>query len=265
MKRILKHTLILSMLTCTLTFSTNTKASVADTSLNESTTNEVTTTYNLSETSLSNNTKAVSLPSDKSDYIKSDLSPLTSKVIVLDPGHCKKHIGARGYGLKEEDIVLDISKACKNKLDNYGDITVYTTRTTNNCLSTLGLGDCLTARNRYSKRLNADFLISLHINANENKNKTGALMLAAYGSGYNKRIHLQTTSFGKIALKNLHSLGLKNVVFGCENTKVCITKTVLGWIIILLSEMVFYTIFQVLLLSTDISQINLTAKNILIQ
>ena len=134
MKRILKHTLILSMLTCTLTFSTNTKASVADTSLNESTTNEVTTTYNLSETSLSNDTKAVSLPSDKSDYIKSDLSPLTSKVIVLDPGHCKKHIGARGYGLKEEDIVLDISKACKNKLDNYGDITVYTTRTTNNCL-----------------------------------------------------------------------------------------------------------------------------------
>ena len=118
MKRILKHTLILSMLTCTLTFSTNTKASVADTSLNESTTNEVTTTYNLSETSLSNDTKAVSLPSDKSDYIKSDLSPLTSKVIVLDPGHCKKHIGARGYGLKEEDIVLDISKACKNKLDN---------------------------------------------------------------------------------------------------------------------------------------------------
>ena len=253
MKRILKHTLILSMLTCTLTFSTNTKASVADTSLNESTTNEVTTTYNLSETSLSNDTKAVSLPSDKSDYIKSDLSPLTSKVIVLDPGHCKKHIGARGYGLKEEDIVLDISKACKNKLDNYGDITVYTTRTTNNCLSTLGLGDCLTARNRYSKRLNADFLISLHINANENKNKTGALMLAAYDSGYNKRIHLQTTSFGKI------------VVFGCENTKVCITKTGLEWIIILLSEMVFYTIFQVLLLSTDISQINLTAKNILIQ
>ena len=219
MKRILKHTLILSMLTCTLTFSTNTKASVADTSLNESTTNEVTTTYNLSETSLSNDTKAVSLPSDKSDYIKSDLSPLTSKVIVLDPGHCKKHIGARGYGLKEEDIVLDISKACKNKLDNYGDITVYTTRTTNNCLSTLGLGDCLTARNRYSKRLNADFLISLHINANANKNKTGALMLAAYNSGYNKRIHLQTTSFGKIALKNLHSLGLKKRGFWMRKYK----------------------------------------------
>lgn len=43
----------------------------------------------------------------------------------------------------------------------------------------------------------------------KNKIKTGALMLAAYDSGYNKRIHLQTTSFGKIALKNLHSLGLK--------------------------------------------------------
>lgn len=89
------------------------KGFCCDTSLNESTTNEVTTTYNLSETSLSNDTKAVSLPSDKSDYIKSDLSPLTSKVIVLDPGHCKKHIGARGYGLKEEDIVLVFLKHAK--------------------------------------------------------------------------------------------------------------------------------------------------------
>ena len=34
-------------------------------------------------------------------YTESNLSPVKSKIILLDPGHCKVHIGAHGNGLKE--------------------------------------------------------------------------------------------------------------------------------------------------------------------
>lgn len=75
---------------------------------------------------------------------------------MLDPGHCKKHIGARGNGLKEEDVNLDIGKVCRNYLNKYSDVTVYMTRTNSKCVKKLKLGDCLTARNHLAKRLSAD-------------------------------------------------------------------------------------------------------------
>ena len=78
---------------------------------------------------------------------KSKLSPTKAKVILLDPGHCKIHIGARANGVKEENVNLDIAKSCRDYLNNYSDITVYMTRTNGNCVANLGLGGCLTARN----------------------------------------------------------------------------------------------------------------------
>lgn len=147
---------------------------------------------------------------EQSEFIASNISPINSKIIVLDPGHCSKHPGARGNGLKEEQVVLDIAKACKNELDQYGDITVYMTRQTNSCCVSLNLGDCLIARNNYAKRLNADFLISMHINWDDKSSKKGANVLAAYKSGYHDNIHIKTQALGKQILSNLHTLGIKN-------------------------------------------------------
>lgn len=146
----------------------------------------------------------------KSDFVTSGLSPVKSKTIVLDPGHCSKHTGARGNGLKEEQVVLDIAKACRDQLNNYGDVTVYMTRETNNCCEALHLGDCLTSRNNYSKRLSADFLVSMHINWDKNSKVSGANALTAYKSGYNDTIRVQTQALGKKVLSSLHSLGVKN-------------------------------------------------------
>ena len=41
---------------------------------------------------------------DQTNFLRSELSPITAKVIVLDPGHCGKHPGASANGLKEEVV-----------------------------------------------------------------------------------------------------------------------------------------------------------------
>lgn len=142
-----------------------------------------------------------------SEKVVSNLSPLTAKVIVLDPGHCAIHPGARGNGLREEVVVMDITEACQDALASYGDVIVYLTREDGSCCRNLELGDCLIARNNYAKILDADFLVSMHINAGYTN---GANVLAAYKSGYNDDIRVKTQKFGKIALKELKKLGIAN-------------------------------------------------------
>lgn len=146
-------------------------------------------------------------PTRAADIVDTNLSPLTAKVIVIDPGHCKRHSGAMGNGLREEVVVLDIAQACQKKLDTYGDVTVYMTREDGSCCEDLNLGDCLVARNNYAKKLSADFLVSMHINAGYT---SGANVLAAYNSGYNSQISKETQAFGKLALSKLSALGIKN-------------------------------------------------------
>lgn len=143
---------------------------------------------------------------DPTIYV-SDLNPAEAKVLVIDPGHCKLHPGAAGNGLHEEDVVLDISNAFYKELLSYGDITVYMTRTSGKCCRNLHLGDCLTARSNYAKKLNADFLVSIHINAGRH---SGANALCAYKSGYHDEIRQQTQDYGRIALKELKSIGIPN-------------------------------------------------------
>ena len=137
----------------------------------------------------------------------SHLSPINSRVIVIDPGHCSTHPGAYGNGMREEVVALDISEACRDALTEYGDVTVYMTREDGSCCRSLDLGDCLIARNNYAKLLEADFLISMHLNAGRTN---GANVLSAYKSGYHDKIRVETQKFGKIALKKLKALGIAN-------------------------------------------------------
>ena len=140
-------------------------------------------------------------------YIESTLSPKEAKVLVIDPGHCKKHPGARGHGLKEEVVNLDIAEAFRDYLTGYGDITIYMTRESGACCTNLELGDCLTARSRYSKKLDADFLVSVHINAGHSN---GANALAAYKSDYHDEVRVATQEYGRLALLELKKLGIAN-------------------------------------------------------
>lgn len=139
------------------------------------------------------------------DLVDSGLSPADSKVIVLDPGHCSEHLGASGNGLREEEAVLDIATACEDALNYYGDVTVYMTREDGGCPSVNGLGDDLKSRSNYARMLDANFLVSMHLNAGDG---SGANALVAYPSGYYDNISKETQAFGQIALGNLKKLGI---------------------------------------------------------
>ena len=185
----------------------STEATTEETTENKEVTTEATTeaiTETTTETGTTEELEPALLDSEK---VVSGLSPITAKVIVIDPGHCKTHPGAYGNRLREEVAALDISKACLDELKKYGDVTVYMTREDGSCCEELELGDCLTARNNYAKILEADFLISMHLNAGRT---TGANVLTAYQSGYHDEIRVETQKFGKLALKKLKALGIAN-------------------------------------------------------
>ena len=78
--------------------------------------------------------------------------------ILIDPGHGGKDPGAIGHGIREKDIVLDISKRVQAKLGNYENTLVKLTRTTDVYLE-------LKERTDIANQWDADVLVSVHINS----------------------------------------------------------------------------------------------------
>lgn len=101
-------------------------------------------------------------------------------VIVLDPGHDKSHAGARGNGVKEEEVTLKIAQYCKAELEQYVGVKVYLSRSSASCPypSTVGKssGNILDIKERVKKAnsLGADVFISFHLNASESSSPKGA-------------------------------------------------------------------------------------------
>ena len=97
--------------------------------------------------------------------------PVTAKaaddfVIVLDPGHDATHVGARGYGLKEEELNMKIALSCKAELEKYDGVKVYLTHPTIDCgLPGSSTRECLYSRPDYAKSVVASLYVSLHNNA----------------------------------------------------------------------------------------------------
>ena len=87
-------------------------------------------------------------------------------VIVLDPGHDATHVGARGYGLKEEELNMKIALSCKAELEKYDGVKVYLTHPTIDCgLPGSSTRECLYSRPDYAKSVGASLYVSLHNNA----------------------------------------------------------------------------------------------------
>ena len=180
-------------------------------SFNKATVSATATTQEQTQTTTTTTTAATTTVQTVNGMLSTGLSPAQSKVLVIDPGHCKSHPGAASHGLKEEDVVLDISQAAYDELLQYGDITVYMTREDGGCCTHLGCGSsCLYARSNYAQKLDADFLLSVHINAGYS---SGANALVAYNSGYHDSVRVETQAFGRIALRELKKLGIANKGF----------------------------------------------------
>ncbi|ABO50791.1 N-acetylmuramoyl-L-alanine amidase [Desulforamulus reducens MI-1] len=82
---------------------------------------------------------------------------MTRKIICLDPGHGGQDPGALGNGLQEKDITLEIAKKIIQRLAAY-DVTVKSTRDSDTFVS-------LSQRAAYANNVNADYFVSIHINA----------------------------------------------------------------------------------------------------
>ncbi len=87
--------------------------------------------------------------------------------IVIDAGHGGKDPGARGYkGIKEKDVVLDISNRVADKLKRRMSVDVYLTRTNDKFVP-------LDKRKDLANRIEADVFISIHANASRNSKLHG--------------------------------------------------------------------------------------------
>lgn len=97
--------------------------------------------------------------------------PLSGKVIVIDPGHGGPDGGAVGGDVIEKDIALDISIHLRDYLQEAGAI-VYMTREKDKDLAssdTSGLSrrksEDLKARAKLINNADADYFVSIHLNA----------------------------------------------------------------------------------------------------
>jgi N-acetylmuramoyl-L-alanine amidase len=78
--------------------------------------------------------------------------------IYLDAGHGGKDGGAAANGIKEKDMVLDICKRIEKGLNDYEDVQVIQSRTSDTFLE-------LSERTKKANNADADVLLSIHCNA----------------------------------------------------------------------------------------------------
>lgn len=128
-------------------------------------------------------------------------------VVVLDPGHDATHCGAAGNGLREEVLTLKIAQYCKEELEKYKNVTVYMTRNDGSCLDPSSNSKCMEARCRYAANMNADVLVSIHVDAGSTT-RTGAMALVAKNGVYRDDLSTVTQDVGQKILDELTSIGL---------------------------------------------------------
>jgi len=92
-----------------------------------------------------------------SDDDNTDTNPISSKTIVIDPGHGSPDNGASGFGLKEKDVVLDTGLRVKKYLSQ----TPFNVQLTRETDKKIELAD----RVAFAKKVNADIFVSIHANA----------------------------------------------------------------------------------------------------
>lgn len=128
-------------------------------------------------------------------------------VVVLDPGHDKRHAGAAGNGYHEEDLTLKIAQYCKEELEQYRNVKVYMTRNDGSCLDTSSNGNCMRARCNYAAGVGADLLVSIHIDAGS-ASGSGAMAIVAKKGIYRDDLSNVTHEAGQRILAELEKIGL---------------------------------------------------------
>lgn len=106
--------------------------------------------------------------------------------IYLDAGHGGKDSGATGNGLYEKNIALDLTKRIEAKLNQYQNVEIMQTRTTDIFLE-------LAERTDKANAWKADVFVSCHLNANPNTAARGFESFV-----YNGTIDASTTALQNV-------------------------------------------------------------------
>lgn len=135
-------------------------------------------------------------------------------VVVLDPGHGYKggagsHATWNGVTYEERDINLKIAQYCKAVLDKYTGLTVYMTRNDNQNGLNLSAapGEKIGEIVKYAQSVNADILVSIHINSAGDSSAHGAEVYYP-NSNYNASAYQQGKGLSELVMKKLTALGL---------------------------------------------------------
>ena len=118
-----------------------------------------------------NNQPSTDMKTKRPDDLPKDITlgaalGLKIRTIVIDPGHGGKDPGAVYNGLKEKDIVLEISKYLYEYLKADPDLNIHLTRNKDVFIP-------LEERTAIANKLKADIFVSIHANAAKNKAATG--------------------------------------------------------------------------------------------
>lgn len=97
--------------------------------------------------------------------------------VVIDLGHGGSDFGATVKNIHEKSIVEQISKKIKS---SNNDVTIHFTRNEDKTLT-------LQERTDFINKLNPDLVLSIHINANKDNNKSGLDLYTAQEGGFSEK------------------------------------------------------------------------------
>lgn len=127
-------------------------------------------------------------------------------VIVIDPGHGgtgDRNLGAQYNGISEKEITLTVANYIKSYLENFDNVTVYMTRTTDTVVS-------LENRVKYAKSVNADFMFSIHFNASVEHDLCGSeVWVSAYDKYYENGYEFASAEVAELSQLGLYVRGIK--------------------------------------------------------
>lgn len=153
-----------------------------------------------------NKTYAYLLFEDDHNYYISLVRPkdIYDKIIVVDAGHGGYDSGtySRDFVYHEKDMNLSMVLELKELLDKEEDIKVYYSRTTDRGLT-------LNQRVNLANDVEADFFLSIHCNANDERGVHGTEVL--YNEKQNDWTRMNSKGFAAICLKEvLKEIGLED-------------------------------------------------------
>lgn len=127
-------------------------------------------------------------------------------VVVIDPGHGgtgDRNLGAQYNGISEKEATLKVATYLKSYLENFDNVTVYMTRTTDTEIS-------LENRVKYAKSVNADFMFSIHFNASVDHDLCGSeVWVSAYDKYYENGYEFAACELAELSGLGLYSRGIK--------------------------------------------------------